>query len=822
MHYIDEGEGEVIVLLHGNPTWSFYYRNLIKQLKSHFRVIAPDFIGCGLSDRAKDKHFRAEDRMQQVDDFLKQLKIKEFSLVMHDWGGPIGTMVALKNLPFVKRLVYLNTTLTEIDSLPKVIKTAAKPIIGKFFTQYTARFVRLLTDFGTCKKLPREIKDGYLYPYQNSATRTAIWDFVADIPFDSSHPTYTNLMTLAEKLPLLGKIPVKIIWGLKDICFHRQMLGKVSAHFPHAEVTELADAAHLVLEDQPEIANEEIEKFLMGQSAPKPVQNAETGKPLYDAFKKYALKQPDQKAVVATDNSLSGEIRYTYTSYAELDNLVNKFERGLHSLGIKPNDRVLFLFPVGADFLALTLAVIGRGAVPVFVDPGVGKEKLKACITSANPDIVIWVPQAHILRRLWKDVFKHVRLFILANDWLFWKKHTISFLKKYAAHPLASSGESSLSFIAFTSGATGAPKGVLYTNVMMKQQLEILKNTFGLVEGGIDMPLLPIFSLFNIGLGRTTVLPKMNPKRPLDLDPERIHKIANDLKIDSSFGSPTLWTKIAEYAKRTGSKFNDLTKIFIAGAPVWQNTLEIVQSVIPEGDVFTPYGATEALPVTLLSARERQNAKEEVKTLFGEQGILVGKPVAEIDLQIIKPVDGQIENYADTHELQPLCIGEVIVKGKHVSPEYLNRPEANKAAKIKDGESFWHRMGDMGYVDENGALYFCGRKAHIVNHRSRDLYSIPTERIFNDCPKVRRSALIEVKGIGAAIAIEPLPQYFPQTDNEKLAFRNELIELAKKDPITESLSHFYFHPSFPVDARHNAKIYRDQLGVWASEGAKLA
>ena len=169
MHYVDEcsvddstneaNNKEVVILLHGNPTWSFYYRNLITHLSKSYRVIAPDYIGCGLSDHPQDKHFRAVDRVRQVQHLIDTLGVYKFSLVMHDWGGPIGTRVALNNLDRVQKLIYLNTTLTEVDSLPKIIKTAAMPLIGKWVTQYTSRFVQLLYKFGTCKKLSKEIKD---------------------------------------------------------------------------------------------------------------------------------------------------------------------------------------------------------------------------------------------------------------------------------------------------------------------------------------------------------------------------------------------------------------------------------------------------------------------------------------------------------------------------------------------------------------------------------------------------------------------------------------------------------------------------------------
>jgi len=281
--------------------------------------------------------------MDQLEEFCDKLGLKSFSLVMHDWGGPIGTGFALRRFESVERLVYLNTTLTEVDSLPKMIKSAAKPFIGRIITYYTNRFVSLLTKFGTVSEMSRSVKDGYLYPYRERSQRMAIWDFVADIPFDSSHPTYSDLLSIAQSLPRLRSKPVKILWGLKDPCFHREMLARVASHFPQAQVVEYPDASHLVLEDEPERTSKEILTFLFGEEGEVvPESYPPTGNALYDQFRSHASQAAAQSAVVRC-LSARGRPRYEHVSFKELDSLVNKFERGLSSLGLRANDRVLFL-----------------------------------------------------------------------------------------------------------------------------------------------------------------------------------------------------------------------------------------------------------------------------------------------------------------------------------------------------------------------------------------------------------------------------------------------------------------------------------------------
>lgn len=827
MHYLDEGSGPVVLLLHGNPTWCFYYRNLIRELQPYFRVIAPDHIGCGLSDHPKDAHFRAIDRIAHLQELLAQLQISRFSLVMHDWGGPIGTGLAVRMIPAIERLVYLNTTLTETESLPRVIKTAASPLVGPFLTKYSRRFLKLTTTtgLGVAKKLPKEVRKAYHSPYKGWGRRTALWDFVADIPFDSSHPSYSEMMYMAEKLPELRHVPVQIVWGLRDICFHREMLNKVAQHFPQARIREIPEASHLVLEDATELCCETIRSFLLDIPAaqPGPRQKGTDGQDrrnvLYQGFRACAASMPYANAAIQP-SFFPDTIRYSQITYKELSNLVHKYERGLSELGLHPGDRVLMLVPPGVEFLALAYAVMGRGAIPVFVDPGIGRENLFKCIRDAEPTVFIGSPKAQLLRYLRKSLFPKLRFSICASQWLALGKAHLGVLKKFSASTLFDAPAPETAMIAFTSGATGIPKGVVFSQDMLAAQLRIFTEDFGLQAGEKDLPLLPIFSLFNLAVGVCSVFAPIDSRRPLSLEPEKVLRIIDDLSVSYSFGSPTLWNKLAEYCFRTRTVLPSIRKIFMAGAPVPVATLQRVHAALPNAETFTPYGATEALPVTLISGSEILSSSPKA-ALSGEIGTLVGKPLSSVRLRIIRPVTGPIARIDETEMLPPYVIGEVIVSGKNVSPSYLNRPESTQKAKIADGAGFWHRMGDMGYLDEAGNLYFCGRQAHAVQTGRKIFFSVPVERVFNQHEKVKRSALVEVKipaGCEAGVVVEPHPQFWPQSEESREQFRSELLELARKDSLTASIEKIYFHPSFPVDARHNAKIFRDKLGELVSAG----
>jgi acyl-CoA synthetase (AMP-forming)/AMP-acid ligase II len=264
-----------------------------------------------------------------------------------------------------------------------------------------------------------------------------------------------------------------------------------------------------------------------------------------------------------------------------------------------------------------------------------------------------------------------------------------------------------------------------------------------------------------------------------------------------------------------------MEKIFMAGAPVSAAVIKKLSQAVPNGTLYTPYGATEALPVTLVSASEIAASGDE-RAVTGELGTFVGNCIPQVECRVISAVEGPIHSVNDVQALKPYEIGEIIVRGDTVSQAYFNLSAALDSGKISDGERPhgdrpWHRMGDLGYLNSKGALYFCGRKVHAVRHTDGLLkFSIPTEMVFNRHPRVKRSALVDLgSGRGAGIVIEPYSHFWPESEDQQEVFRRELLVLAAENPITQRITEIFFHRAFPVDARHNAKIYRDRLGEWA-------
>jgi olefin beta-lactone synthetase len=852
MHYIDEGSGPVIVCLHGNPTWGFLFRNLIASLRQDFRVIVPDHVGCGLSDQPNDVFFRAADRIDHLEELLEQLGIDRFSLVMHDWGGPIGTGLAVRRPTAVERLVYFNTTLAEMALLPGMIRRAASPLIGRTLTQHTMHFVKLLTSFGIVHTLPDEIRQGYHQPYRTHASRRAIWGFVRDIPFSRSHPTAALMDDMVARLPELAHKPVKILWGMKDPCFRPEILRHVAGRFPQADVVQIPDASHLVLEDAAEQSIAAVHDFLRplkvtsgggpaagshvadsgsvsgagmrlgdtpnnshGDAAADPRPPASG---LYAALQAAAATAPWVAAVTKVSfPRWSGRPRYDAIDFAALAGRINAYERGLAAAGLRAAERVIMLVTPGVDFLALSYAVMGRGAVPVFIDPGMGVDAVVACMREAEPSGFIGVPRAHLLRLKAGDVFRSLRLCVVAGRFSLFGATPLRDLRKPTAGPPTPIPRQAddAALVAFTSGGTGRPKGVIFTNRMLTEQLAVFRGQFGFRGGEQDLPLLPVFSLFTAALGVGSIFPPLNPSRPLALVPKQIIRVMRDLGNQTSFGSPTLWTKLAEYCRQTGTSLPQLRRVFMAGAPVSQATLDLVKAACPQAESFTPYGATEALPVTLAAAADLRE-HPPVLAVSGEQGTPVGWAIEGVSLRVVHAVAGPAD--ASLVDCPERVIGEIVVSGGTVSREYLSRTEANAASKVCEGDRVWHRMGDMGYLDSSGQLYFCGRRTHVVTTSDRVFHSVPVENVFNRHPQVSRTALVGIEGV-PAVVVEPRSRSLDAAARRQIV--GELRAIGSGDPVTAPIRRFYFHPSFPVDARHNAKIFRDRLAVWAATQAAV-
>lgn len=502
----------------------------------------------------------------------------------------------------------------------------------------------------------------------------------------------------------------------------------------------------------------------------------------------------------------SGDIDYLTLTFAELDTEVAAWSARLAAAGVRRGDRTLVMVRQGLPLIASAFALFRLGAVPVVIDPGMGLKHFLACVARSRPRALVGIPFAQLVSRLFRAAFSSVEVRVSASRAL------TARLSSAAPPPpdateLVASAPDELAAILFTSGSTGAPKGVCYEHGMFDAQVRLIRDTYRIAPGEIDLPLLPIFALFNPALGMTTIVPEIDPRRPAAVDPAKIVQAIRQENVTNSFGSPTLWGRIGDHCRAHRLTLPSLRRVLCAGAPVPAALWRASHAFLTRGQLHSPYGATEALPVATVSADDVQSASG--------RGACVGQPVAEIAVKIVAITDAPIATLADARELPPGEIGEIIVRGPVVTKSYDALPAATTAAKITDGAALWHRMGDCGYLDADGGLWFCGRKAERVETVAGVLHTEPCEQIFRSHPLAARCALI---GLGPPSQQRPaLVVELNLPDSRACrSLARELRVLARAHEATRAITIFYFRSRFPVDVRHNAKIHRLALAKWAA------
>jgi acyl-CoA synthetase (AMP-forming)/AMP-acid ligase II len=526
-----------------------------------------------------------------------------------------------------------------------------------------------------------------------------------------------------------------------------------------------------------------------------------------------ARLQPETPAIIFPQQQRT-------VTFRELEQESQCLAAGFSRSGMARGMRVALLVPPSPELFAITFALFKLGAVPVFIDPGIGARNMKGCLAEAAPEAFIGIPKAHAARCLLGWGRASLRILVTVGGGRFWGGTPLMELRRMAINdPFvpAETRRDETAAILFTSGSTGAPKGAVYTHGTFAAQVAALKEMYGIRPGEIDLPTFPLFALFAPALGMTALIPQMDFTRPGRVDPRRILGPAAEYAATTMFGSPALLNRVGRHGVAVGVRLPRLKRVISAGAPVPAAVLERFARLLPEdAEIFTPYGATEALPVSSIGSREILG---ETARLTGEgRGVCVGRPVSSITVAIIPISDAPIESWHDGLALPDGEVGEIAVRGPQVSAAYLNRPEATRLAKINDpAGGVWHRMGDLGYRDAAGRIWFCGRKAHRVATVTGTLYTIPVEGVFNTHPAVFRTALVGVNGYDGAqrpaLCVE-LEGKKGRTEQDRI--RRELLALGARYPHTQGIADILFHPAFPVDIRHNAKIFREKLAVWAA------
>ncbi|MBU1161264.1 MAG: AMP-binding protein, partial [Proteobacteria bacterium] len=472
-------------------------------------------------------------------------------------------------------------------------------------------------------------------------------------------------------------------------------------------------------------------------------------------LKRVAKIAPYKRAVVfPAGRDSSGRVMYSHLTFLQLDRESDCLAHGMENAGITRGTRTILMVKPGLEFFMIIFALFKTGAVPVVVDPGMGIRRMVECFKEGRPEAFIGIPSAHVLRTLYPRFFKTVRVWVTVGRRWFWRGFTLNQIRQLPWKPYvtAKTRRNDTAAILFTTGSTGPAKGAVYTHGNFDAQLRHIKTHLGLSMEEVDLSTFPLFALFWPPLGITSVIPDMDPTKPARVNPKKIIEAIQNQGVTSMFASPALLNRVGNYGKKRNIILPSLKRVISAGAPVLPSIIEQFTSMLGEdAQIHTPYGATEAVPIISITSNEILTETRK----FSEKGygICIGRPINDLKIRIIKISDDPIQKWSDDILVEDGEMGEITVAGDLVTRQYFEKPEADAVAKIEDKGSFWHRMGDVGWKDSKGRIWFCGRKSHRVLTKENTLFTIPCEAIFNNHPQVFRSALV---GIGTRNQQKPV------------------------------------------------------------------
>ncbi len=515
-----------------------------------------------------------------------------------------------------------------------------------------------------------------------------------------------------------------------------------------------------------------------------------------------ASEHPDKKAFIwAGERAAGGNAAYGEITYRDFEAQSDAYAFGFAQAGIGKGVKTIVLAKPDITLFLILTALMKTGAVPIMIDSGMGVDNMMRCLASTGAEALVGVPLA-------PEVLPSVKTRVTVGPAQSPGSYALSDMYCPQAEPFSidDPDPDDLAIIFFTTGSTGPAKGVENTAAGWTSQIELVGSIMGRGEE-TDLATFPIFAFFDVVLGNTAVLPDMDTGRPAEVDPERIIEAIDDHKVTQIFGSPALLDRVGRYARPRGLVFPSVKRVLSGGAPVRPSIMSTFSALLAGAEVFSIYGATECLPISGVGSDEVLSELNQPGLLA--QGTCVGRPFPGVEIRIIKITDEPIAAFAEDLLAEEGEVGEIMIKSAHMSTRYFNRPDADALHKVREGGEIWHRMGDLGRMDAQGRLWFCGRKSQRVITGKGTLFTVPCENVFNAHPQVKRSALVGIelgKGVEPVICIEP-------EDNVEADARlvEELLETASSSEMTGSIRRIEFFTTFPVDARHNAKIFREEL-----------
>ncbi len=536
---------------------------------------------------------------------------------------------------------------------------------------------------------------------------------------------------------------------------------------------------------------------------------------LPDRILDLARRDPDRVALVHVRRGMPARWRVRTTSYAQLSHRAEATAVGLREIGVREGTLCSFMVPPGEDALVLALALWRVGAVIVGIEPhSHGLRNVARSLDRVRPEVFFGTPQAQVAKRAFGWGRGSVRTNIVVGGPSVPGVRTLASLERpWLGDPRqADVTPDDPAVIAFTTGSTGSPKPTVMTHGNLMAMIAGVSAQWGLGQAGdvVDMPTFPMFWIIGLSHGGTVVVPPMDfaTKGPGQADPAKLVRTIREHEVRSMFASPALLTNLARHCDEHGITLPTIDRIVAGGAEINGPLFAAVKEVLVDGEIYSNYGATEALPVAEI-AGDTVLRETWPRTEAGA-GVCVGDPLPGVEVRIVAIDDGPIPTLDDADPVPAGTIGEVVARSPHISDHYHEAPEDMAENKIADGATRWHRLGDTGFVDDEGRLWVCGRRSHRVVARDRTYFPLCCEPVFNTHPDVVRSALIGPH-VGGAVAPAICVELVPDARGRQNQVEEDLRKLAQRHEATEGIDRFVFIDHLPVDRRHNAKIDRPAL-----------
>ncbi|MFC0488764.1 alpha/beta fold hydrolase [Sinomonas atrocyanea] len=852
-HLLDNGDqlarrglapAGTLLCVHGNPTWSYLWRTLLaagSDPAHPWRVVAVDQLDMGYSERTGTFR-RLADRITDLGDLTDALELAgPVVTVGHDWGGAVSLGWALAHPELLAGVVLTNTAVHQPSGagVPPALRLALHPAVHRWGTTTSDAFLRV-THALARPALPAEVRRTYLAPYRGAGRRAGVGNFVADIPLDASHPSFAALNGVAEGVRDL-QVPALMLWGPKDPIFSDRYLKDLVGRLPHADVHRFEGAGHLLAEDRDIAAP--IFRWLaerdVARGGERPASDAppaaphregapeqEPGgfRPLWAALGEHAAGPAGDDLAVA-EMSPEGAVSRSL-SWKQLDRSIAELAAGLREAGVHGGSRVSLMVPPGADLTVALYACLRLGAVVVVADAGLGTRGLSRAVKGAAPDVLIGIDRA-----------------LAAATALGWPGRRISVRDLPAGRRRVLGVETSLAALArrgaalgadpewpapdpaapaavlFTSGSTGPAKGVVYTHRQLAAMRDTVARTFGIHSGARLVAGFAPFALLGPALGAVSVTPAMDVTAPRTLTARALADAAAAIDATVVFASPAALRNVL--ATRDGvdaagrQALERVDMLLSAGAPVPEPLLAQVQQLLPRASLHTPYGMTEALPVTDISLEgiRAADADAAAGTVAGAgNGVCVGLPVHGARVAVVPLAADGTAPGSDPVTAAGVT-GEILVSAPHVKDAYDRLWLTQLESSSLPG---WHRTGDVGHFDAAGRLWVEGRLAHVVTAPEAVVTPVGAEQAMERLDGVRLAAVAGVgpAGTQAVVAVvetaPPARRAGPAAP--QLAGRVRAAARTAGVPVSAVLA----VPALPVDIRHNAKIDRTRLSRWAA------